>query len=348
MADLLKSAKTSLTTFRKGDIVKGRITKLTPSEILVDINAKTEAVVLEKEKRIMRSLLSLLKVGDEVSVSILHVESDMGHPVVSLRRFIGDMLFAQLEKKQQTQEPLPATVKEATRGGFLVDTKLGLSGFLPQSHSLLGQNVQDAVGKTIDVYVLELNRQAHKIIFSQRKTFTKEDFEKETRGLKVGQKITAVISNITPFGIFAALPINNSMSLDGLIHISEISWDKVSDIPKEFAPGQPVDVQVIGFDKEAKRVDLSIKRLFHDPFAETLKKYTIDQKVKGNVAKVLATGVLVELEEGVEGLIRKEKIPPNVTYQLGDEVNATVSRVDAKRRRLILVPVLLRKTIGYR
>jgi len=347
MAELMQKARAPIVTVGKGEIVKGIITKLTPSEILVDIHAKTEAVVLEKDKKILRSLLSTLKVGDSVTVSILNPESDNGNSVVSLRRFIDDISWEKIKNKQQSQEALDAVVKEITKGGFLLETKDGFSGFLPNSQTSLMENPQQILGKEIKAFVLELNREEHKIIFSQRAMISPEEFKKIVSVVKIGQKMDAIITTITTFGLFVSLQLKGS-TIDGLIHISEIAWERTEDIALHFTVGQKVEAVIIRIDWEAKRVDLSLKRLTSDPFEEIAKKYPIDQKVTGTVTKMISIGVIATIDQDIEGLIRKEKIPPTVSYKIGDAVTATVSEIDNKRHRLILTPVLKEKPIGYR
>lgn len=348
MAELLASHKTTFVKVNKGEILFGIITKLTPSEILVDIGAKTEAVVLEKDKRILRSLLSSIKLGDKVTVAVLNPESDYGNPVVSLRRFNDDRVWKQLDALLKSKEPLAATVDESTKGGFLVSTKDGLSGFLPNSQTVFLENSQDLVGKMINISVIEINRIARKIIFSQKAVMGSEDFEKAVKALKIGQKIEATISNVAPFGIFLSVELPDKKAVEGFVHISEVSWERIVTIPDTFKAGEKIEAEILNFDKESQRVNLSIKKLVRDPFEEKLKSYAIDQKISGSVTKVLSNGVLVSIGEGIEGFIKKDKIPPTISYNEGSPVNATVVEVDTRRHRLILVPVLTEKPIGYR
>lgn len=346
MDELLKKSQKSFTSLNKGENLEGVITKLTPSEILVDVNAKTEAVVMEKDKRLLRLLLSSLKVGDKVTVSVLNPESDMGYPVVSLRRFLDDLTFGKLENLKKEKKQVEIIVDSRTGGGYLVSTSEGVSGFLPNSQVSFDESGQDIVGKKIKALVLELNRPMRKIIFSQKATIGVEDFEKTIKSLKIDQKITTTVLNVTPFGIFVSIPTSEK-SVEGLIHISEISWDKVSNIEQMFSPGEEIDAVIIGFDKKAKRAELSVKRLTEDPFEESVKKYAVDQKVKGKVSQISQIGVSVDLA-GAEGFIRKEKIPPTVTYEIGQEITATISEIDKRRRRVVLSPVLKEKPIGYK
>ena len=347
MADLMKSVKTSFVSPKKGETLEGIITKLTASEILVDIGAKTEAVVLEKDKRLLKNLLSSLKVGDKVTVGVLNPESDFGNSVVSLRRFTDDIRWVKLNELLKSKEVLDITVDDATKGGFLVTTKDGVSGFLPNSHTLFLESGQNLVGQTLKVVILELNKAMHKIIFSQKEAMADEDFEELVKDLKLEQKIDSVVSNVAPFGVFTSIQVGDK-HVEGFIHISEIAWEKTEDVSKGFKTGDKITALINGFDKQAKRVNLSIKKLTADPFLNKLNSYSKDKKVIGTVSKILSSGVLLDLEEGVEGFIRKEKIPPTVTFNVGSSVEATVSEVDSKKHRVVLVPILKEKPIGYR
>jgi ribosomal protein S1 len=348
MAELLATHKTSFVNVSKGQVITGVITKLTSGEILVDIGAKTEALVMEKDKRILKSLLSSLKLGDKVTVAVLNPESDYGNPVVSLRRFNDDRVWIKLEELKKTQEQVDVIVGELTRGGFLVVTKDGMSGFLPNSQTTFMQNAQELVGKEIKVSVIELNRPLRKVIFSQKATVAAEDFEKATKSLKVGQETEVTISNVAPFGIFLMVELADKSVVEGFVHISEIAWEKLATIPDTYKAGEKIKAKIIGFDRDSKRVNLSIKGLIADPFEEKLKSYAADQRVSGTVSKIISSGVLVNLEKGIEGFIKKEKIPVSVTYSEGSQITATVVEVDTRRHRVVLVPVLTEKPMGYR
>ncbi len=350
MAELMAKHSTSVKAFHRGDRVEGTITKLTSSQILVDIGGKSEAVVLEKEKKNVRQLMTTLKVGDKVTVGVLTPESDAGVPVVSLRYFMEDKSWDELEKAKKNQTPLEVTVREITKGGIVVETKEGMSGFLPQSHVQFTQQQQIAVGKMISLQVLELDRKENRIIFSQKSAISDAQLTEIAKKLSKGTKLSGQVVSVTNFGLFVTLPINMSdiKEMDGLVHISEISWDKVTDLSSLFSVGQNIEVVVLGVDKEAGRVDLSIKQLTTDPFAAIAEKYPVDKKVKGTVMSVDDGNITVDLGDSVEAVIRKEKVPPTMSFKPGDSVNATVSEVDPRRRRLSLVPILMEKPIGYR
>ncbi len=351
MAELLQKQKTQFVSVKKGESVSGKVTKLSANEILLDIHAKTEAVVLEKERRIMRQLLRLLKVGETVTATVLNPESDLGYTVVSLRRFLEDALWKDLAKSLQSQEKIPVTVRDSIKGGFIVETQNGITGFLPNSHVAAAQN-QQMSGRTIDVVIVDLDRENKKIVFSQKAVTGDEDFKKAKQTLKTGGKITVRVLNITSFGMFVSLPVDTDTIIDGLIHISEISWEKLTDIASLFVQGQELESVVIGFDDQAKRVELSIKRLTKDPFEEAVSAFPVDKKITATVINISDAGIMLDLGTAggvrVEGMIKKDKVPPGTTYVSGQTITATVSQIDTKKRRILFVPVLKEKPIGYR
>lgn len=348
MAELLKKAEAKFTSLHKGDNIEGKITKLTPHEILVDLGGKSEAIVLEKDNRLLRSLLATLHVGDTVTVSVLNPESDLGYPVVSLRKFISDGVWGKLEKLQKDGSKISVTITEATRGGFMVETTDGVSGFLPNSHTSFVQNAQELIGVKVDVVLLELNQAQHKIIFSQKGATSNEDFSKLAKQLKMNQKVDTTITNITSFALFTVIKLTDDQGVDGIIHSSELTWEQTPNLEQNYKSGQLLEAIVIGFDTEAKRVNLSLKRLTEDPFIEKTKLFSIDQKVTGTVLEVNDGNIKIDLGNGMQGLIPKDKVPAGVSYEAGKQISVTISEIDTRKRKIVVSPVLLRKTIGYR
>jgi small subunit ribosomal protein S1 len=349
MAELMAKSAPSIKSFKKGEKVTGVITKLTKGEILVNIGAKTEAVVLEKDRSILSTILSTIKVGDSVEVSVLNPESDQGNPVVSLRRFVDERIWGDLEKLKDDKKIIEINILEHTKGGFLVETTDGLSGFLPNSQTILNDAPSTFVGKKMKAVILEINRASHKVIFSQKAATTDADFSKIVTNIKVGETIDAVVSNTASFGVFVSLKgaKEEDQAIEGFIHLSELSWDRIETAEKIYNSGEKIKVQVIGIDKEGKRVNLSVKRLTKDPFEELVEEYPVDKKVKGVIKQLNSVGIVLDLGE-IEGIIKKDKIPPSVKYATGDSIEAVVSEIDVKRHRIILVPVLKEKPIGYR
>lgn len=344
MAALLAAHENKFVTLKKGESVKGKITKLTSSEVTVDTGSKTEAIVLEKERRIMNTILSMFKVGDTVEVNVLNPESDSGQPVVSLRRYLGDISWKKLEELEKSKEPITVVVAEATKAGYLATTEFGVSGFLPQSHT---QQADLEVGSEVKVTVLELNRKDNKVIFSQKTSISEEDFAKAAKSIKAGEKVKATITNVSSFGLFVTFDAKGT-TLEGFLHISEVAWEKVEDLASLYTVGQEIEAVVTRFDEENRRVNLSVKRLTADPFEALMEKYPVEKKVTGTVAQVDDSGVTVTIDEGVEAFIKKEKIPPTTTYTVGQEVTVTVAEFDKRRHKIVVVPVLLEKPLMYR
>ena len=343
MAELLASAKTPFVSLSKGSIVNGIITKIGSSGILVDIGSKAEAVVLEKDNRLLSVILSNLKVGDSVQVSILNPESDNGNSVVSLRHYISDFVWNKLEEKKKNGNPLKAVITGETRGGFLVDAEFGISGFLPNSQTQIGNKI----GDKLDVFVLDFQRSEHRVIFSQRPVIDSKEFERLSSRLKAGIKVKAVIANIASFGLFVTLDIDDKI-VDGFIHISEISWEKVDNLGERFKIGDKIEAIVIGFDNSIRRVNLSLRLLTNDPFEKTAEeKFLPDTRIKAKVSKIITQGVVFDLGN-LEGMIKKVSIPIGTTYKVGDDVDVMVSKIDKKKRKIMLVPVLSEKPMGYR
>lgn len=348
MAQLLESHKNSIVPLRKGEVIKGKISKLTRSEILVNLDAKAEALVLEKDKAILHTLLSTFKVGESVEVLVLTPESATGQPVVSLRRYLGNLTWGRLEELIKLKEMIEVTVADVVKSGYIVKTSFGISGFLPQSHISYQGNQDLSLGDIISVNVLELSRKDNKVIFSQKPTFTDDDFANLTSKLKSDKKVTVEIVNIAPFGLFVTIPVKGSdVPLEGFIHISEIAWEKTVELSNLFTVGQQIEAAIIKFDTEGRKVQLSVKRLTKDPFEEIMAAYPVDKKIEGTVEKVEEVGITVRLEDA-EGFMRRAKLPLSATYTVGQKITALVSEYDKKRKRVFLVPVLLEKPLGYR
>lgn len=346
MAELLAKSKSNLKSYKKGENVTGKITKLSSSEILVDIGAKTEAQVLEKDRNLLKSILENLKVGDSVNAYVLNPESDQGNPVVSLRRFMEEKLWVKLDKLVSEKKVMKVTISEQTKGGFLVTAEDGLSGFLPNSQTMISDNASSLVGQKVEAVVLEINKELHKIIFSQKGAMNDEDYSKLTSTIKVGDQVDAVINNATGFGIFVSIQ-NANQNIEGFIHLSELSWERIETAEGIYKNGEKIKAQIIGIDIEAKRVNLSVKRLTKDPFEEYSKNFSVDKKVKGVVKTINSQGLIIDLGE-IEGLVKKEKLPPSVKYNSGDSIDLTVTEIDLKRHKIVLTPVLKEKPIGYR
>lgn len=352
MARLLAAHQNKVVTLKKGDTVKGTISRINKHEILVDVGSKTEAMVLEKDKKIFNRILALFKAGDKVEVNVLNPESDSGQPVVSLRRYLSNIAWDKLEELEKSKEQIEVFISDISKAGYIVTTDFGITGFLPQSH--IAHTQQDlSTGAQVKVTVLEINRQDNKIIFSQKPAISDEEFKKATKHLKEGGKVSGEVISATPVGIYISIFADKDgkkqpLPVEGFVHISELSWDKVNDPSELFDINQKVEAVVLRSDTEAKRITLSIKRLTQDPFEELIKNYPLDKKVEGIVVRIEENGVILTIDDKIEGFIKKDKIPPGTAYTAGQKVPLLVSEHDKRRHRLNVSPVLLEKPLGYR
>ncbi|HVZ58312.1 MAG TPA: S1 RNA-binding domain-containing protein [Patescibacteria group bacterium] len=348
MAELMaKTSSTPVVSLKKGDFIKGILTRLGKKEIFVDIQSKSQAIVLEHDPKMLKNIHSLLKEGQTVEVSVISPESESGQPVVSLRRFISDLIWQHLEALKKSQEKIEVTIQEVTKGGYVSLTKDGITGFLPNSHTTSTQGTL-IPGKTISVSIADLNREDNKIIFSQKTTMTPEEFRALLAHFKPGTKVSGEVTSVTSFGYFVTLKIPGTEStIDGLIHVSEVAWERSEDSLSLYKVGDVVEVVVIGVDRDSYRIDLSLKRLQADPFEKVKERFPLEKQVSATVLRTEDGNVYVDLGD-IEGLIKKEKVPAGTIYEVGQTVSATVTAHDPRRRRVELTPVLKEKPLMYR
>ncbi|MEX2028828.1 MAG: S1 RNA-binding domain-containing protein [Candidatus Curtissbacteria bacterium] len=362
---------------KRGQEVSGKIISATRNEILVDIGAKSEGIIFGREIAAAGDLVTKLAPGDTIEATVIQPENDAGQIVLSLRKLSGVKRWAELEEMRDSGGEIEVLALEANRGG-IISEYFGLRGFLPASQLLQAPSkLGDLIGKRLSVTPIEVDQASNRLIFSQKRP-DKKDLEAVTKVLgkiKIGDKFMGLVTAILPFGIFVEIDAdkaigqlgnlaigseekkpngpktqepNDQSKIEGLVHISEISWEKMDEPTAQFRVGQEVEVIVIAKELETGRLNLSLKQLQEDPFAEAAAKYSKDQKVKGTVSKVTPFGVFVILEEGVEGLVHISKIPPNTAYSQGQEITCEIELIDAGARRISLAPIATEKPILYR
>ncbi len=341
MDELLAANGTKLHGFKRGETVTGKVKEVTGRTVYIDLGAKTDAIVSQKEYDLARDYFRALKVGDEVTGLVLMSENESGQVILSLRRAATDSKWKAFEQAMNDDTEMVARVKEATRGGLLVEVD-GVFGFVPSSQfgSDLDTKSATIVGKILKVKVIEVDRNQNKLVLSEKAVSDAEEISKRKAALgsvKIGTEYAGVVVGMVPFGAFVEIEAKGvEGKLEGLVHISEISWEKIEDVSKILKEGSKVKVQVIGIDEENGKLALSMKRLSSDPWSVVAAKYTVDSKHKGVVAKIVPYGVLVKMEKGIEGLIHASKMPANMPFKDGDEVDVFVESVDLDKRRLSL------------
>ena len=380
MAALLASSQIAIPSLRRGQEVSGKVVMVGHSEILVDISAKSEGIVSGRELTATRDLAAKISVGDTIEATVLYPENDAGQVVLSLRKLSGEKRWQELEEKRESGDQIEVVAQESNRGGIICDF-LGIRGFLPASQlARPPSKLESLIGRGLTVSVIEVDRPTNRLIFSQKKP-GKKDLSALLvllSGVKIGEKYQGIVSAILPFGVFVEINLGESKNalaksrvvkvfserkrdqvkseekepkgakLEGLVHISEISWEKVEDPTTMFKVGDRVDVVVIAKDATTGRLNLSIKQLTRDPFFEACAKYSKDMKVVGVVSRVTPFGVFVTLDSKIEGLIHISKIPPNVVWSEGDKIECEIESVDVPARKIALVPIVREKPVLYR
>lgn len=346
MAELMARASSKFAPLQKGQTVEGTVVKLTPSEILLDIGAKGYALVIEYDKANLENLLANLTIGERVSASVISPESEEGFPVVSLRRALDNIVFSKLEQAYKADEVINAHIAEATRGGYFAETQNHIRGFLPHSQ-ILPDSEASITGKSINVKIIELDRAKKRVIFSQKATVFVTDPKQIESYVKKGETIKGEVHAVTPYGIYITLKPKEGVLVEGFVHISEISYERVENVGELYKVGDKIEAQVLEVDRENRRVNLSIKSLKKDQFEELIKNYKKEQKVSGMVSSIKGRGVTISLGE-VNGFIPANKVPTGTEYARGQTIEAEIADFDTKRRVIILTPILKKTFVGYR
>lgn len=356
MEELLAKSGQPVKTFKRNDVVKGKVSEIAGKTVYIDVGGKTEAIIAEAEYETARDYILTLKVGDEITGTVISPESESGQIVLSLRRAAADSRWKMFDEAMETDQILTVKGKEVTRGGLLVEIE-GMYGFVPASQ--LSKEWADKVEKLVDqpvqVKVIEVNRDDNRLVLSEKAVSEAEEIEARKKALsavKIGGEYSGKVVGIVPFGAFVEIKSGKgkaAQTLEGLVHISEISWEKVDDVNKALALADEVKVQVIGVDEDTGKLALSVKRMTDDPWKNMAKSYPTDSKHHGKVVKIAPYGVFVNLAKGVEGLIHASKMPAEIGFIEGQEVDVFVESVDMDKRRLSLgVVVKDTKTMIYK
>lgn len=366
MEQLLSMTGTELRVPKRGDVIEGVVTEVNKRMVLVDIGAKTEGMVIDKEYDETKELIWDLAVGDTVAVYVSSPENDRGQILLSLKRAAVDRKWEQFSEFLETGKTVKVKGLEVNRGGLIVLAD-GLRGFVPSSQfgkSYLGK-MDQLLDESFEVKVIEVDKPKNRLIFSEREVSEADAIENKNKALdviKVGETYEGVVSGIMPFGVFVTVTIplvkvkskkkdqeidpDNIGQVEGLVHISEISWEKVNDPNDYFTQGDRVKVRVLGIDNG--KLNLSVKQLSDDPWTKILKKYEVGTSITGKVTRVEPFGVFVTLEPGVDGLIHISKIEAGKEPEVGKEIDVVVDSVDVDNRRMSLGMMLTEVPVMYK
>jgi len=345
MEMLLKKNKPA--SLKKGAEIKAKIISLSKKGIVFDIGAKAHAVLGELEIREVSTYLPYLKEGDEIAVRIISEESKNGFPVVSLRKFFDKGKWEILAEKKDKEEEVEVLCGEYGKGGVFVDF-MGIRGVIPkiQLTEPYISHPEKLEKQKIKVKILEVDKLKNRLVVSQKAAALKisqKEIKKKFAAVKVGKVYKAKVLGASEFGIFCDIE-----GVEGLIHISEISWEKVANAANYVAPGETIKVYVVEKNEADLKLNLSLKRLTPDPWSEIEKKYPKDKEVGGEVVRKEKYGYFVRLEPGVEGLIHVSKLTGVEDIKIGQKIKAYIERINVNARRMSLVLPTTQKPVMYR
>jgi small subunit ribosomal protein S1 len=354
MEELLAEQDSDIKSFKHGDVVEGQVVRIDKDEILVDIGAKSEGVVSNRELFGRHGEgQPALNIGDTVLVYVLQPESPEGHVVLSLRRAGLERKWRSMQEQFEAGVIIEAPVIDHNKGGLIVDC--GIRGFVPISQIVdfprrpqndqprdaaqeIAEKLQPFVGRKLRLKILEVNRKANRLILSEKVALYEERREKRDElfsSLQVGQKVTGTVRSIAPFGVFIDLG-----GIDGLVHKSELSWNKVNNPEAGYKVGEEVEAEVIDINHERGRISLSIRRLQPDPWHSTVADFKVGDIIDGTVTKLVNFGAFVRVRDGLEGLIHISELshqrvahPGDVVHE-GQTLKLKIISLDSERHRL--------------
>ena len=338
--------------FDEGDMVNGTVVKIGYDEVLLDIGYKSEGVIPVRELSIRKDAdpSTIVSMGDEIEALVLTKEDKDGRLILSKKRAEYERSWNRIEEMFNAGQNVEGEVIEVVKGGLILD--IGLRGFLPASLVDL-RRVKDLtayMGTRIEARVIEMDRNRNNVVLSRRVVL--EESRKEERSeilskLKPGMRLKGTVSSIVDFGAFVDLG-----GIDGLVHISELSWNHVNHPSEVVKVGQEVEVEVLDVDMNRERISLGLKQTTEDPWRSLVKKYPVGAIVEGKVTKLVPFGVFVELGDGIEGLVHISEMAkahvdqPSQVTKAGETVHVKVMEIDLDRRRVSLSMKSAAETLG--
>ena len=331
-----------MVSFEEGDVVNGKVVRIDRDEVLLDIGYKSEGVIPAGELSIRKSVDTSeeVELGEEIDALVVTKEDAEGRLILSKKRARFEKAWRKIEAAAESGQPVEGNVIEVVKGGLIID--LGIRGFLPASLVDIRRvhNLDEFMSQTLECKVIELNRSRNNVVLSRRAVLEEE--RKEVRDqildrLQPGEVVEGKISNIVDFGAFVDLE-----GIDGLIHISELSWSHVNHPSEVVAIGDDVKIKVLDIDRDRQRISLGLKQTQEDPWQRVVSTYRSGDVLEGTVTKVVSFGAFVEILDGVEGLVHISELAdhyvenPSEVVELGATLNVKILEIDEERRRLSL------------
>jgi small subunit ribosomal protein S1 len=339
---IVPNYEATLVQFEDGDVVQGTVVRIDRDEVLVDIGYKSEGVIPSTELSIRKNVnpADEVALGEEVDALVVTKEDADGRLVLSKKRAKFEKAWRKIEEASESGEAVEGTVIEVVKGGLIID--LGIRGFLPASLVDIRrvQDLEEFRAQTVRCKVIELNRSRNNVVLSRRAILEEERREVRQQiigSLERGSVVEGAISNIVDFGAFVDLD-----GIDGLIHISELSWSHVNHPNEVVSIGDVVKVKVLDIDHDRQRISLGLKQTQEDPWQKVIDTHHIGDVLEGTVTKIVSFGAFVEIYNGVEGLVHISELSeqhvenPRQVLNEGDVVRVRILEIDTERRRLSL------------
>ncbi len=345
LTDLIKKHSKQVKSFEAGDVVEGTVVAKDKKFVLLDVGSKSEGLIPTEELKFLPEKDA--EVGQKITATVVQSENRQGNLVLSLKKAKSQYNWDTLKDLADDSENIEVVVVDYLNGGLIVDAQ-GQRGFVPISHLSRGHfeqfnaamaegNASETAkelgglrGQVLTVKIIEIDAEKNRLVMSEKEAMSKDELDaraKRMGEIEIGSIIEGTVSTVLPYGILVDLG-----NVDGLVHISEIAWEKVSSPSDYFKSGDKITVKVIG--KDTDKIALSVKELKDNPWNNVEERYPLGKKVKAKVSKVVPFGAFIELEPGLDGLIHiSETVGP---LNVGDEVEAIVVNVDSKERKLAL------------
>lgn len=347
MDQLLKDTPKSGPSLQKNTEIEATIVSISKNSAWFDVGGKALAILGERETKEISTYVPYLTVGEKITARIISPENRDGHPVVSLARFFDTGRWKILSDKKAAEEPIEVVCGDYGKGGVFVDF-MGVRGVIPKIQ-LLPEHMESPEklsGQKIKVRVLEVDELKNRLVVSQKavtSSLSSRDLEKRFDAIEVGQSYDAQVLGTSEFGIFCEVN-----GVEGLVHISEISWEKVADAGLFVKPGQTIKAFVVEKNVNDMKLNLSIKRLTPDPWSDIEQKYPKDKLLEGEIVRQERYGYFVRLAPGVEGLVHISKLRGSENLKVGQGVQVFVERINVPERRMSLVLPDTQKPLMYR
>lgn len=343
MQNLMEEIEKSLVRLHRGDVVTGKVINITDNEIIVNVGYKSDGVIPRGEISNDTTVNphDVVKIGDEIKVYVIKVDDGEGNVLLSKKRVDAQQGWEELEKAKESGTLVETKVVEAVQGGVIAIAK-GIRCFIPASQ-LSDSYVEDLksfVGEKFNTKVIEINQKRNKVILSRKLVVVEEKKERKAKvlaSLEKGQRVKGEVKNITNFGAFVDIG-----GIDGLIHISDLSWGRVKHPSEVVEVGDTVEVEILDLDKDNEKISLGLKQTQSQPWDDVMEKYNVGDIVEGKVVKLMDYGAFVELEAGLDGLVHISEISkkfikkPSEELQIGQIIKAKILDINTEDRRISL------------